>query len=382
MPTLFESMPAEFVTKTVIYDYKTPLSQTLESVKKLGAVVVVKDGEYYGVVDDRSIFRSRGLKPMDFSKKVSIGKFAKKVPVIDSATSLTRLIGYFHEFSAKALPYQEGKKFTGMVKREMALGTILSTHVISKSKVGDVMSAPVISVSSDANLAQAESLMEKNKIARLVVIDGGSISGLLSQRDILEMYSKPQERLPELKQNSFSLANVTVKSVMKMPIYTIDYGMPADAAIRQLLERKISSLVVTRGNKPVGLVTIRDLIESAAAVNAKTQSKMILSGLDEYTKEYEDEIRSSIDKLIEKVDKFERLEVDYVSVNVKRSKERNYEMNGRLSLRQRGTVFAHATGYNLESTLSALLGTLYKRMREKKDTAITKAREAERYYAE
>jgi CBS domain-containing protein len=382
MQTLFESMPTEFVTKTVVYDYKTPLTKTLDNIKKLGAVVVMKDGEYYGIVDDRSIFRTRGLNPMDFTKKLSIGKFAKKVPIVDSATSLSRLITYFHEFSAKALPYQDGKRLTGMVKREIALSTILSIHAISKSTAGDVMSAPMVTIASSANLAQAENLMEKNKIARLVVIDDGRLLGLVSQRDVLELYSKPQERLPELKQNSFSLAKVLVKDMMKTPVHTIDFGMPADSAIRQLLEKGISSLVVTRGNRPVGLLTTRDVIESAAASSAKTQSKIILSGLDEYTKEYEDEIRSSVNKLIEKVDKFEKLNVDYVSINVKRSKERNYEMNGRLSLQRRGTVFAHSTGYSLETTLSGLIGTLYKRMREKKETAISNKRESERYYGE
>lgn len=380
MPTLFESLPSEFVSKTVLYEYKTPVVEALNDVKKLGAVVVVQNGEYCGIVDDRSIFRTRGFTLPNFSKNFSIGKLAKKLPLLDSGTSLNRLINYFHDFSAKALPYQDGNKIIGMVKRSVVLSTILSTHLISKMRVGEIMSTPVIAIDSDANIAQAGSVMEKNKIARLLVVDGGKLAGLLSQRDIFESLSNPQERLPERKSTQFSLSNISVKSMMKADVYTIDYGMPADTAIRDLLEKKVSSLVVTRGNKPVGIVTVRDIIEAAAAVTVKMQSKVIISGLDEDTKEYLESIQASMNNLVEKIDKFGRFGVDYVSVNIKRSRERNYEIKARLALQKRGTIFAYASGYSLESTLSSLINTFYKRIKEKKESVLSNKREAERYY--
>jgi CBS domain-containing protein len=382
MATLFEPVPIEFVCKTETYDYKTPISQTLSKVKKNCAVVVTRDGEYYGIVDDRSVFRKRSLKPVNFAKSFAIGKFAKKLPIIDSGTSLSTLIEYFHEYSAKALPYQEGKKITGIVTRDMVMKTILSTHMISKSRVNDVMTSPLVAIDSQANMAQAQSAMEKHKIARLVVLENGKIAGLLSMRDMFDRFTNPQERMPELKTVSFSLANIPVKSMMKTSVFTIDYDMPADSVIREFLEKKISSLVVTRSNRPVGVVTVRDIIEAAAAMTAKTQSKIIITGLDDYTKEYEDEIKSSINRMIEKVDKFERLSVDYVSVNIKRSRERTYEMNGRLSLQKKGTIFSRATGFSMESTLKSLLDVFYKRLSTRKDTLVTDKRGAERYYGE
>jgi CBS domain-containing protein len=382
MANLFESLPSEFVSKSVFFDYKTPVTQTLEKVKKLGAVVILKNGEYYGVVDERSIFRTRTLKPLNFSKSFSIGKFARKLPVLDSGTSLNRLISYFHEFSAKALPYQEGKRITGIVKREVALSTILSLHIISKIKVGDIMSTPVIAIDAKANVAQAASSMEKNKIARLVVLDTERLAGLISMRDILDNLTNPQQRPPAFRSSSFSLSNVPVKNIMRTPVYTIDYGMPADSAIRQLLENKISSLVVTRNNKPVGIISVRDIIEAAAATTAKVESRVMISGLDSYTKEYEDSMQNSINALVDKINRFEKISVDYVSLNVKRSRERNYEMKARLALQKKGTIFVHVTGYNLESTLSDLIEKIYKRITEKKDFDVTVKREAYKYYGE
>ncbi|MDE1854773.1 MAG: CBS domain-containing protein [Candidatus Micrarchaeota archaeon] len=383
MPALFESLPKEFISEAAFYDYKTPVTETLDKVRKHGAVVVLRDREYYGIVDDRSLFRTRAPTPINFSKDLPIGKFARKLPLLDSGTSLGRLISYFHDFSAKALPYQEGSRITGVVRREVVVSTIVSLHMLSKAKVADIMSSPVITLDNGANIAQAVSTMEKNSIARLVVVDAnGRLAGVLAQRDISSMLAKPQERLPERKAQAASPSNVSAASIMRTPVYTIDRNRPAEDAARQLLEKKVSALVVTRDAKPIGVVSMRDIIEGAAATMAKTQSRVILSGLDDYTRDYEGAVRDGINRLVAKVDKFERIDVDYISVNVKRHKERNYEMQARLALRKRGVVFARATGYSLDSTLSALLDSIYKRVRERKESYLSKRRLAERRYEE
>ena len=126
MPALFESLPKEFVSEAAFYDYKTPVTETLDKVRKRSAVVVLREREYYGMVDDRALFRHRGPRPIGISKSLPVGKFARKLPVLDSSTSLGRLISYFHDFSAKALPYQEGSRITGIVKREVVVSMILS----------------------------------------------------------------------------------------------------------------------------------------------------------------------------------------------------------------------------------------------------------------
>lgn len=382
MPALFETLPKEFVSDTVFYDYKVPVTEALASVRKLGAVVVLHDKEYYGIVDDRSVFRTRGLKPLNFQKNSAVGKFSRKLPVLDSNTSLGRLIGYFHDFSAKALPYSDGKKVVGVVKREVVISTIISLHLLAKTKVSDVMSLPLITIGPDSNVAQATNVMEKNKIAKLVVAENERMTGLLSQRDVTGWLAKPQERLPEKKSYAFSPANLSVKSVMKTAVYTVDFNRSAEDAARLLLEKKVSSLVVMRGPKPVGMISMRDVIESAAATTAKTQSKVIISGLDEYTGEHEQPVRDAANRLVARIDKFERLDVDYVAVNVKRHRERNYEMSARLVLQRRGTVFARATGYSLDSTLSQLVESIYKRIKGRKETLINNKRLGERYYAE
>jgi len=57
---------------------------------------------------------------------------------------------------------------------------------ISKTKVRDVMSKKIVSISSDANLFEAASLMEKKDINRLPVIDSGKLVGIIARADLIK----------------------------------------------------------------------------------------------------------------------------------------------------------------------------------------------------
>ena len=136
MKIAFEPVPGEFVSKTYFFDYKKPLTEALAKIRKHGAVVITKNGEYYGIVDNRSVVR----KSTKISKSTSIRGFALRVPLLDSDTSIESAIHKFYTSSATALPYYEKSRITGIVGRRSMLKAILSLHLLSGYKIKDVMS--------------------------------------------------------------------------------------------------------------------------------------------------------------------------------------------------------------------------------------------------
>lgn len=381
MPTLLEPLPDEFVSKTAFFDYKTPITKALAEINRLGAVIVMQGNDYCGVVDARTLFRE-GPHSLKYSKSLPLGKFMRKLPVLVAGASMSKAIDYFHEFSAKALPYMDGDKISGIVRREVLLSAIVSSHLLSKSKVSDAMSTPVIAINANANVSQAIHEMSQNKIARLVVLDKGKLSGIITQKDIAGMFTKSEDRLPEKEHSVYAPANVLVSNVAKSSVYSINYDRPIEEAIRSLLERKISSLVVLRNGRPVGLLSIRDVFTVAASHVEKERSKIIITGLDDFTKEYQDEIEDEIHRMVERVGKFSRFGVDYASVNVKKIKSKGYEFHARLGLQKKGAIFVSASGYGLEATLTQLLDNIYKIVKNRKEVIVSTSKEADRYYAE
>jgi len=380
MSTLYEPLPKEFVSETAFFDYKTPLTQVMDEMGRFGAVIVTKDKAYYGVADNRTMSRTGSERPLKFSKALPIGKYARKLPVLNKDMSLGSVIGYFHEFSAKALPFGEGEKVKGVVKREMVLRSIISLHLLSKAKTSDAMSTPVMAIDSAANLSQAVSIMSQNRIRRLVVMDKGKLFGIITHGDIYSNFARIDERHPELTSEPRSLNNVLVSAVANTNPYQIEYGAPLEDAIRQLLGKGISSLVVTRGGRPVGVLTVRDVFEVAAATMEKEKNAVVITGLDGSTLEYEQEMENEVNRLIEKIDRFGGTEVSYAAIHVNKVKNKGYELKARLGFERKGVVFAAATGYGLEGTLAELLDNLMNQVKDKKEMIVNGKREAERYY--
>jgi CBS domain-containing protein len=71
-------------------------------------------------------------------------------------------------------------------QRAKAVGTIAS----------ELMTTPVITVTSDMSLSHAARLMHEKKVRRLVVVDRrGRIAGIVSQSDLLQVFLRSDEKL-------------------------------------------------------------------------------------------------------------------------------------------------------------------------------------------
>jgi len=367
MKRAFEIVPDSFVTKVRFYDYKTPVTEALNSISNMGAAIVVKGKKYFGIVDDRTVSRVGANR---LTKKFQIGKFARKLPLVTNDTSIEESIGLFYSTAAKALPYTEGSRMRGVIKREKILSAMLSLHLLSDFKVEDAMSSPVIAIDAGANIAQAQATMRQGRINRLVVISNGKIFGLITNKNLLSIVSNPVERAPEMKNTFYSMSNTPVSSVCERNVYTVEYGTPIENAIREFLEHNISSLLVVRNGKPVGILTVRDVFETFVINSTLKKNKIIISGLDDYTNEYKDDITDKMDDLANAISKFTKVGVNYISLHVKRSKARNYEMHGRIELAKKGSISASSSGYTLNEALNEIYDRLYNRAKEMKEIIV------------
>ncbi len=377
MQRVFENLPKEFVSAVATYDYKTPIVEVLSKINSAGSVVVLKNKEYYGMVDAKTI-ASMGTMKMD--DKFPLGKFAKRVPLVDNATSIEKSILYIFHSATKALPYSDGGKVKGIVKRETLLKAILSLHLLSNYVVGDAMSSPVIAIDSASSVAQAKASMENYKVSKIVVLDKGRIFGILAYNDVINYFAKTSGRLDAKKTDNISKAknsmgNTLVEDICNRQVYSIDQNKPIEVGIRSLIEQNISSLLVTKAGKPVGIITIRDVFERVAARTEEVTENILISGLDENSKEYEEDIRAELQKLAGRIDKFGKFKVDYISLHIKRANEKNYEVYARIIMTKSGAIAASAFGYTIESAIKRLSENLYKSIRVKKELILTNRRE-------
>ena len=82
-------------------------------------------------------------------------------------------------------------EFSGMVTDRDIIKKVVSKGLDPKEvKVGEVMSAPLITISADASVEETANKMRDNKVRRLVVEDNGRKVGIISESDIVRVDSE------------------------------------------------------------------------------------------------------------------------------------------------------------------------------------------------
>lgn len=363
-----QNIPKELISSTFMLDYKTPMSKAGPYLKKYPALIINKNREYYGVMDSRTIYRvMHGLRSSPDEK---VERFSIKAPRITDSTSIYDLVSYFYKSGVKALPYTSGSKIVGVLERKTLLKVLLSLNILSDTKVNQAMTTPVLSIDSKASIAQAKSVMRERKVNRLVVMQNSKFTGIITNHDIVDHYTKNAERFPKMKTESYTPANIPISSVMETNTVQIEHNRNVSEAVREMIENKVSSLVVMKSRNPVGIITVTDVFESVLARQRAEPGKIFMSGFDTSTFQYEDDAREALMSLVAQIERLSGMEADYLTFKVKHH-GKLYEMQARLSLGRHGIISMHTTRYLFEDALAELIKKLKNRVIKEKESILT-----------
>ena len=133
---------------------------------------------------------------------------------------------------------------------------------MAEDKIGQIMSKPVRTVKPDDKLSAAVAVMDKNSIGSVVVLDGETAIGIITEGDVVEQVSKGAQVLLE-----------PAKQVMSKPLITGRPDMTVQDAVSLMLEKRIRQLPIVEGSKLVGIVTDRDLMRSVLRVSYEKLNK-------------------------------------------------------------------------------------------------------------
>lgn len=129
--------------------------------------------------------------------------------------------------------------------------------------VREIMTAPALSVTSEADLDEALRLMAEKKITALPVTDGqGRLVGVVSEIDLLRRAVEPDHRAHAMPVHASPPLPRTVGEIMtKSPRCTTEASDVADL-VRLFTTSSFKSLPVIRGEKLIGVVSRSDVIRA------------------------------------------------------------------------------------------------------------------------
>lgn len=126
--------------------------------------------------------------------------------------------------------------------------------------VRDLMHPGFITCQANASLGQVAVMLHQQHIHALVVADrDGRPLGIISDFDLLA-----GEWLAINDASTAAMRRMTAGEMMSTPIATIEAEVPVTEAVRRMRAHEISRLLVTEHGKPVGMLSISDLVAHLA----------------------------------------------------------------------------------------------------------------------
>ena len=118
--------------------------------------------------------------------------------------------------------------------------------------VRDIMSTEIVSVGRSATVAEAATLMGKQRVGSALVMDGDDVVGIFTERDIVRALAA-----------DFDAAGHAVADWMTAQPATVEPDLSARAALDRMLAAGYRHLPVVENGATVGIVSIRDLSRAA-----------------------------------------------------------------------------------------------------------------------
>jgi CBS domain-containing protein len=114
--------------------------------------------------------------------------------------------------------------------------------------VREIMSGTLVSVEPTTTVAEAATVMGGRHVGSTLVMDGGSLAGIFTERDILRALSQ-----------DFDAPGHPVSHWMTTGPVTIPPDLSVEEALDLMLSKGFRHLPVEDGGKIVGVVSMRDL---------------------------------------------------------------------------------------------------------------------------
>jgi len=192
-------------------------------------------------------------------EEVSIASLVKPPQIAPPSAPIRDVVEMMAGNEGYVIVSDDGRKPVGVVSERDVVRAVAS-GVSLDAPVSSIVATRVLTVPDKAPLTTVQRVMAENGLRHIVVVRDGAIAGYVSARDIFG-----ERLLVEDVETRRKLSAKAVKEVMKSPPVTLyPQATLADAA-RTMAEKNIGFVVLTEGDRLVGVVSERDVVKALAS---------------------------------------------------------------------------------------------------------------------
>lgn len=236
---------------------------------RITKIPVTEDGDLVGIVTDGKIADKLGRehnRGVQTSTLRASGVMEKDFLMAHPDEALENLLADVGKPGLTMVPVVQGKKLVGVVTKANLL------HLVqSDAKLSSIMKKELRSVGPGERLVHARRLLLDHDIARLPVLDGGKVAGIIAEHEIANAFAG--FKLADAHVQKASIRDLQVAPYMRRKVITAKGDMSAKDAAQLMLKNQVGGLPVVDARGVIeGIVTRTDLIRTFAGGPAKAKA--------------------------------------------------------------------------------------------------------------
>ena len=361
--------------------------------------VVVSGSEYRGVVTRRQLTGSH------HHPDEKLASLIWHVPRLTPDEDIRKVAQLMIDSESHILPVFEGGELRGVVTVDGILGAV--EQFLDAATVDDAYSRNLRSVDPEATFGKALHLLREDRITHLPVVEDSTAVGIVSLYDLTDLTvrsirqsqggdaggqdafggeissSAARSRRGGYGAREGELArmlDLPVRDVMTEPVRAIIPGETLDTAVREMFDAGASSLVVSEDDKPVGVLTKTDILDTLTWEAGGNRAVQIY-GIDLL-----DDV--SYEEVVEMIDKFDDRDhgIDVLDARIHMQKHDEKRRGVPLLLARirlhtdAGLYMASGEGFGATHALNEARDVLERRIRDRKTHGRSKKPPSEEFW--
>jgi len=246
-------------------------------------------------------------------------------PIIDAIVELI-------DCGQRAAPVIDDRgALAGIVTEYDIMARGADSRILRDAEVRRIMDRDPICVQKTDSIGKARSIMTKNNIGRVLVVDEmQNLLGIITDMDIVKKIYKPKRRMTigDVKGEKITRMEQPVTVIMSAPVITAEIDASLADVAKLLQRHDIRGVPIVKDHVPRGLITILDIMRYLRMLKEEAMVEVELEGtLDE---EYKDLAERIIETEVRKIARFAR-RVHWIKIVIKKEHDRGGVPSYRIS---------------------------------------------------
>ncbi|RLG01449.1 MAG: hypothetical protein DRN49_01250 [Thaumarchaeota archaeon] len=240
---------------------------------------LVNYGERIGLVT------LRDLLGVSHPERTLIKDVARSVPSLPMEATVLDAVELMISNRIRAIPILSGEEISGIVSEVEVMNALPESESFNRILCEEVMREVDLSINTHDKVSTARSLMREYGIDHLLVLnERGSLSGVITVKDIIFNFIQPRERVTrggrvgERKR----LLDIPVKGLMDRNPLTAEKRDSLLEVVKRLKNYERDLCVIKERIRVLGVITSREIIPLILGFRVKEELPIYILGLPEF----------------------------------------------------------------------------------------------------